>query len=108
MYVHIYIYIYIYIYVYKSITKKTFIIFISSYFRILYSFVRLTGNLKLYKKQKRSQLKYCQMVLYTIKNLLLIKGISKTLPSSSINNYIKVLQREHSRKTVLKEFGKME
>ena len=62
-------------YVYKSITKKTFIIFISSYFRILYSFVRLTGNLKLYKKQKRSQLKYCQMVLYTIKNLLLIKDI---------------------------------
>ena len=29
------------------------------------------------------------MVLYTIKNLLPIKDILKTLPSSGINNYIK-------------------
>ena len=30
------------------------------------------------------------MVLYTIKNLLTIKDILKTLPSSGINNYIKI------------------
>ena len=30
------------------------------------------------------------MVLHTIKNLLPIKDISKTLPSSDINNYIKI------------------
>ena len=33
------------------------------------------------------------MVLYTIKNLLLIKDILKTLPSSGIHNNIKILQR---------------
>ena len=48
------------------------------------------------------------MVLYPIKNLLPIKDISKTLPSSSINNYIKILQRQCSRKTAVKEIGKME
>ena len=48
------------------------------------------------------------MVLYTIKNLLLIKDISKTLPSSGISNYIKILQRQCSRKTTVKELGKME
>ena len=41
------------------------------------------------------------MVLYTIKNLLPIKDILKTLPSSGINNYIKILQRQCSRKTFL-------
>ena len=30
------------------------------------------------------------MVLYTIKNLLPIKDILKTLPSSGINSYIKI------------------
>ena len=30
------------------------------------------------------------MVLYTIKKLLLIKDILKTLPSSGIHNYIKI------------------
>ena len=64
--------------------------------------------IKLVKEQKKSQLKYHQMVLYTIKNLLLIKGILKTLPSSGINNYIKILQRQCSRKTAVKELGKME
>ena len=44
------------------------------------------------------------MVLYTIKNLLPIK----TLPSSGINNYIKTLQRQCSRKTAVKELDKME
>ena len=78
------------------------------------SFVRLTENLKLYsiiklvKEQKKSQLKYYQMVLYTIKNLLPIKDILKALPSSGINNYIKILQRQCSRKTAVKELGKME
>ena len=48
------------------------------------------------------------MVLYTIKKLLLIKDILKTLPSSSINNYIKILQRQRSRKTMVKGLGKME
>ena len=64
--------------------------------------------IKLVKEQKKSQLKYYQMVLYTIKNLLPIKDILKTLPSSGINNYIKILQRQHSRKTVVKEHDKME
>ena len=52
------------------------------------------------------------MVLYTIKNLLLIKDshpmLLKTLPSSGIHNYIKILQRQCSRKTAVKELGKME
>ena len=38
----------------------------------------------------KNQLKYYQMVLYTIKNLLPIKDISKTLKSGGINNYIKI------------------
>ena len=44
----------IYIYdIYTYITKKTFIIFILLYFRILVdSFVRLTENLKLYNYMK--------------------------------------------------------
>ena len=48
------------------------------------------------------------MVLYTIKNLLPIKDILKTLPSGGINNYINILQRQCSRKTALKKLGKME
>ena len=32
------------------------------------------------------------MVLYTIKNLLPIKDLLKTLPSSGIDNYIKIYQ----------------
>ena len=48
------------------------------------------------------------MVLYPIKNLLPIKDILKTLPSSGINNYIKILQRQCSRKAAVKEIGKME
>ena len=48
------------------------------------------------------------MVLYTIKNLLPIKDILKTLPSSDINNYIKIEQRQRSRKTTVKELDKME
>ena len=48
------------------------------------------------------------MVLYTIKNLLLIKDILKTHPSSGINNYIKFLQRQRSRKTLVKQLGKTE
>ena len=63
--------------------------------------------IKLVKEQKKSQLKY-QMVLCPIKMLFPIKDILKTLPSSGINNYIKILQRQHSRKTVVKELGKME
>ena len=48
------------------------------------------------------------MVLHTIKNLLPIKDILKTLPSSGISKYIKVLERQRSRKTGVKELGKME
>ena len=48
------------------------------------------------------------MVLYTIKNLLPIKDILKTLTSSGINNYIKIWQRQCSRKTAVKELDKME
>ena len=52
--------------------------------------------IKLVKEQKKNQLNYYQMVLYTIKNLLPIKDILKTLPSSGITNYIKILQRQRS------------
>ena len=48
------------------------------------------------------------MVLYTIKNLLPMKDMLKTLPSSGFNNYINILERQCSRKTAVKEFGKME
>ena len=64
--------------------------------------------IKLVKEQKKSQLKYYQMVLYTIKSLLPIKDILKTLPPSGINNYIKSLQRQCSRKTAVEELGKMD
>ena len=60
------------------------------------------------KNEIKSQLKYYQMVLYTIKNLLPIKDILNTLPSSGINNYINILQRQCSRKTAVKELGKIE
>ena len=63
--------------------------------------------IKLVKEQKKSQLKCYQMVPYTNKNLLSFKDILKTLPSSGINNYIKILQRQHSRKTAMKELGKI-
>ena len=48
------------------------------------------------------------MVLNTIKNLLSTKDILKRLPSSGINNYIKIWQLQCSRKTAVKELGKME
>ena len=47
------------------------------------------------------------MVLYTIENLLPIKDILKTLLSSGISNYIKIEQRQRSRKTAVKELEKM-
>ena len=65
--------------------------------------------IKLVKEQKKSQLKYYQIVLYTIKNLLPINGILKTLPSSDIDNYIRVLQRQRSgKKKTVKDLGKIE
>ena len=48
------------------------------------------------------------MVLYTIKNLLPIKDILKSLPSTGIDNYIKIFQRQYCRRTVVKELGKTE
>ena len=48
------------------------------------------------------------MVLYTIKTLLSIKDILKTFPSCGIDNYIKLLQGQCSRKTTVKQLGKME
>ena len=48
------------------------------------------------------------MVLYTIKILLPTKDILKRLPSSGIKNYIKILQRQCSRKTAVQELSKME
>ena len=59
--------------------------------------------IKLVKEQKKSQLNYYQMVLYTIKNLLSVKVILKALPSSGINKYIKIFL---SRKTAMEELGK--
>ena len=44
----------------------------------------------------------------SVKSLLPIKDILKTLPSSGIDNYIKIYQRKRSRKTGVKKFGKME
>ena len=52
---------------------------------------------------KESQLKYYEMAIYTIKNLLPVKDILK---ASGINGYIKILQRQCSRKTAVKELGK--
>ena len=48
------------------------------------------------------------MVLYTIKNLLPVKDMLKALLSNGINNYNNILQRQCSRKTAVKELGKME
>ena len=48
------------------------------------------------------------MVLYINNNLLPLKHILKTLPSSGINNYIEIYQRQHSRKTAMKDLVKME
>ena len=64
--------------------------------------LKKSSIIKLVKEQKDSQLKYYQMVLYTIKILLLVKDILKTLSSSGINKYIKILQRQCSRKTAVK------
>ena len=58
----LYIYIFhIYIYIYK-----------------LYNYMKLP-NKNFFKEQKKSQLKYYQMVLYTIQNLLPVKDILKSL-----------------------------
>ena len=48
------------------------------------------------------------MVLYTIKNLLPVKDILKTLPYSGINNDIKMQQIQRSRKKAVEELDKME
>ena len=48
------------------------------------------------------------MVLYVIKSLLPIKDRLKTLPSSGINNYIRIQRRQRSRKAAMKELGKMQ
>ena len=45
--------------------------------------------IKVVKNRNKSQFKY-QMVLYAIENLLPVKGMLKTHPSSGINNYIKM------------------
>ena len=47
------------------------------------------------------------MVLYTIKDLLPIRDILKTLPSNGIN-YIKIWQRQRLRKTAVNELSKRE
>ena len=43
------------------------------------------------------------MVLYAIQNLLLIKCILKTLPTSGINKYIKTRKRSFLNKTAVKD-----
>ena len=60
------------------------------------------------QRAKEKSIKILSNGLYTNKNLLPIKDILKTLQSSGINNYIKVLQRKRSRRTAMKELGKME
>ena len=49
----------------------------------------MTSAIEFVKEQKESQLKY-QIALHTIKTLLPLKDKLKTLPSSGINNYIKI------------------
>ena len=63
--------------------------------------------IKVVKLQKKSQLKYYQEVLYTIKNLLLLKGILKTLPTSGINNFIRI-GKDSILETTVKELEKIE
>ena len=46
--------------------------------------------IKLVKEQKKNELKHDDMIWYTIKVLLPIKDILKTLLPSGINNYIKI------------------
>ena len=46
--------------------------------------------IKFAEEQKKSQLRYYQMVLHKTKNLLPITDILKALPSSDINTYIKI------------------
>ena len=48
------------------------------------------------------------MVPYTTKNLLPTKDILKTLPPIGINKYMKILQRQRSGNTAMKELGEME
>ena len=92
IYIYTYIYIYIYIYIYNIYTYTYIYIYIYIYTNRKFKIVQLyeLPNKFFFKEQKKSQLKYYQMVLYTIKNLLPIKDILKTLPSSGINNYIKI------------------
>ena len=49
-----------------------------------------------------SESKDIKDILWNNKDILPIKDILKTLPSSGINNYIKILQRQRSRKTAVK------
>ena len=58
--------------------------------------------IKFAREHKKSQLKYYQTLLYTIKNLLSRKDILKTLQSSGFNNYIQnckncVLEKQPGR-----------
>ena len=55
----------------------------------LYTYIHICLT-KIVKEQKKSQLKYYEMVLYTVKSLLTLKDILKTLSSSGINKYIKI------------------
>ena len=45
------------------------------------------------------------MVLYTIKNLLSIKDILKTITSTGISKYIKILQEQRSRKAFIEPYA---
>ena len=47
------------------------------------------------------------MFLYIIKNLLPTKDILKTLPAIVIKKYMKILDRQRSGKTAVKELGDM-
>ena len=46
--------------------------------------------IKLGKEQRKNELKHDDMIVYTIKILLPIKDILKTLPPNGNNNYIKI------------------
>ena len=58
----------------------------------MYSHIKLKkySVIKFVKEQKKSRLKYYQMVLYAVKMLLPIKDMLRTIPVSGVNNYIKI------------------
>ena len=60
------------------------------------------------KAKKKGLVKYDKMVLYATQNLLLMKDILKTLPSSGINNSIKTQKDGVLEKQQWRTLGKID